>query len=196
GGEGAAWALAERQQLRGLELRLRTRQSRPGRLLRVSGCGGWRLALRLHADGDGRLEATAAVSGGGGTEDRDGPELLRLVSPRPVNDGAWHRVLLRLHDGSPYWTLELLTDSIEPQLGQLPALPASSPSSWDRASTLRVELDRFVGCLTDLLSWPAATRLTAATAEAEAAARRGCPEAELAAHCASTPCQHEGVCTE
>uniref|UniRef100_A0A1I8FBF2 Cadherin domain-containing protein n=1 Tax=Macrostomum lignano TaxID=282301 RepID=A0A1I8FBF2_9PLAT len=127
GGEGAAWALAEWQQLRGLELRLRTRQSRPGRLLRVSGCGGWRLALRLHADGDGRLEATAAVSGGGGTEDRDGPELLRLVSPRPVNDGAWHRVLLRLHDGSPYWTLELLTDSIEPQLGQLPALTSLLP---------------------------------------------------------------------
>uniref|UniRef100_A0A1I8FHU9 CA domain-containing protein n=1 Tax=Macrostomum lignano TaxID=282301 RepID=A0A1I8FHU9_9PLAT len=49
---------------------------------------------------------------------------------------SWHRVLLRLHDGSPNWTLELLTDSIEPQLGQLPALPASSPSSWDRASTL------------------------------------------------------------
>uniref|UniRef100_A0A1I8JNX1 Cadherin domain-containing protein n=1 Tax=Macrostomum lignano TaxID=282301 RepID=A0A1I8JNX1_9PLAT len=161
----------------------------------AAAAGGWRCGS--HADGDGRLEATAAVSGGGGTEDRDGPEsCCGFVSPRPVNDGAWHRVLLRLHDGSPYWTLELLTDSIEPQLGQLPALPASSPSSWDRASTLRVELDRFVGCLTDLLSWPAATRLTAATAEAEAAARRGCPEAELAAPCASTPCQHEGVCTE
>uniref|UniRef100_A0A1I8F804 EGF-like domain-containing protein n=1 Tax=Macrostomum lignano TaxID=282301 RepID=A0A1I8F804_9PLAT len=188
GGEGAAWALAEWQQLRGLELRLRTRQSRPGRLLRVSGCGGWRLALRLHADGDGRLEATAAVSGGGGTK----TATVRSCCGSSAAAGERRSLAPRAAAAAR----RLLTDSIEPQLGQLPALPASSLHPGTGASTLRVELDRFVGCLTDLLSWPAATRLTAATAEAEAAARRGCPEAELAAPCASTPCQHEGVCTE
>uniref|UniRef100_A0A1I8FBM3 CA domain-containing protein n=1 Tax=Macrostomum lignano TaxID=282301 RepID=A0A1I8FBM3_9PLAT len=183
GGEGAAWALADRGR---------------GASCAVSGCGGWRLALRLHADGDGRLEPRPRCPEAAGHRRprRSGAAAARQPRRRGERRSL-ARVLLRLHDGSPYWTLELLTDSIEPQLGQLPALPASSPSSWDRASTLRVELDRFVGCLTDLLSWPAATRLTAQRRlrlrpRLGAAARR--PSWRRPAR--RRRCQHEGVCTE
>uniref|UniRef100_A0A1I8F9K6 LAM_G_DOMAIN domain-containing protein n=1 Tax=Macrostomum lignano TaxID=282301 RepID=A0A1I8F9K6_9PLAT len=186
------------QQLRGLELRLRTRQSRRGASCGspAAAAGGWRCGL--HADGDGRLEATAAVSGGGGTEDRDGPELLRLVRPAPVNDGAWHRVLLRLHDGSPYWTLELLTDSIEPQLGQLPALPASSPSSWDGAGSDSASRTGPICRLPHRPAVLAGGHPTDGSGRLRLRPRlgAGCPRPSWRPHCASTPCQHEGVCTE
>uniref|UniRef100_A0A1I8F5F7 NEU4 protein n=1 Tax=Macrostomum lignano TaxID=282301 RepID=A0A1I8F5F7_9PLAT len=68
----------------------------------VSGCaaaGGWRC-------GSTGWEPATPAGGHGrgvrrrGTEDRDAlRSCLRAVSPRPVNDGAWHGVLLRATDG-------------------------------------------------------------------------------------------------
>uniref|UniRef100_A0A1I8FQK3 EGF-like domain-containing protein n=1 Tax=Macrostomum lignano TaxID=282301 RepID=A0A1I8FQK3_9PLAT len=148
------------------------RQSRPGRLLRspAVAAGGWRCGS--HADGDGRLEPRPRCPEAAARRTATVRSCLRLVSRGPVNDGA-------LAARACCCGCTTARASYRPT-SLLSLHPGPGPS------TLRVELDRFVGCLTDLLSWPAATRLTAATAEAEAAARRGCPEAELAAPCAST----------